>query len=104
FDGRHGICWSGWCVEHDARHERGSIEPYQDLNIVDPDLLDQGSHELAKLEGSKRGPALRQLCRSVEHRSLSRGVKAERRDRGAHFFARREDARSQSSTSPSMSP
>ena len=37
------------------------------------------------------GPALRQNCRSIEHGSLGRGVKAERRDGVADFRARREE-------------
>jgi hypothetical protein len=38
------------CVGYYARHECGSIETYQDLRLANLDLLDQGSHEFAKLE------------------------------------------------------
>src|SRR5206468_431320 len=75
-----------WCVAQGARYERGSIEPHQDLSIADSDLLDKGSHALAKLEGSQRDPALCKLCRTVEHFALGRGVKAERRDGTADFL------------------
>jgi hypothetical protein len=61
-DRRHTIRWLGSAIGHDARHDRGSIKPHQDLSVVDPNLLDEGSHELAKLEGCQRGPALREFC------------------------------------------
>jgi hypothetical protein len=67
------------------------MEPHQDLGLANLDLLDQGSHAFAKLEGCKLGPALRQLCRSVKHGSLGRGVKAERRDGVTDFRTRREE-------------
>jgi len=86
-----GICWLGRRVGHYARHDRGSIEPHQDLGLANLDLLDQGSHAFAKLERCKLGPALRQLCQSVEHGSLGRGVKAERRDGVTDFRTRREE-------------
>jgi hypothetical protein len=61
------------------------------MGLANLDLLDQGSHEFAKLERCKLGPALRQLCRSVKHGSLGRGVNAERRDGVTDFRTRREE-------------
>src|ERR1700726_4149342 len=43
-------CWLGRHAGHYARHDCGSIEPHQDLGLANLDLLDQGSHEFAKLE------------------------------------------------------
>jgi hypothetical protein len=51
------IYWRGGRVGHDARHDCGSIELHRDLGVANLDLLDQGLHEFAKLEGCKRGPA-----------------------------------------------
>src|SRR6202047_3411343 len=44
------ICWLRRRVGHYARHDCGSIEPHQDLGFANLDLMDQGSHEFAKLE------------------------------------------------------
>jgi hypothetical protein len=49
FDSEHAFCWLGRRVGHDARHDGGSMEPHQDLGLANLDLLDQGSHEFAKL-------------------------------------------------------